>query len=261
MGRMATVNRTHAARAKTGTKKVASKQAGAKRTTSSLGRKDAPASKQAGAKPVLKASTKRTPSRPVRPAREEAERAVQVLLSFLGEDPTREGLVETPARVVRSFEEACRGYDEDPRSLLARTFSETNGYDEIILLTGIHFVSLCEHHMLPISGRAHIGYLPGKRVVGISKLARLVEIYAARLQVQEKMTSQIADALSTVLKPRGVGIVIEATHHCMSGRGVRKPGVVMTTSSMTGKFRSDPRTRAEFLALVGHSRSASGVRS
>ena len=190
----------------------------------------------------------KTQARPV--AREEAEGAVRTLLAYLGEDPGREGLRETPARVVRAWDEASTGYERDPHELLRRTFSETAGYDEIIVLAGVHFVSHCEHHMLPIAGQAHIGYLPRRRVVGISKLARLVELYAARLQVQEKMTAQIARALDETLRPRGVGVILEATHMCMTARGVRKPGVVMTTSSMLGTFRTKASTRAEFLSLI-----------
>ncbi|MGR4001275.1 MAG: GTP cyclohydrolase I FolE [Alphaproteobacteria bacterium] len=191
-----------------------------------------------------------------RPSREEAELAVRALLSYIGEDVAREGLRETPARVVRAWDEASRGYKENPVALLERTFTETEGYDEIILLAGIQFVSYCEHHMLPIVGQVHIGYLPARRIVGISKLARLVEIYAARLQVQEKMTAQIAHSINQILKPRGVGVVVEATHQCMSGRGIRKPGVVMTTSSMLGTFRTRASTRAEFLSLLAHTRRA-----
>ncbi|MDA7982131.1 MAG: GTP cyclohydrolase I FolE [Alphaproteobacteria bacterium] len=200
------------------------------------------------------AGVKSARSGTARPSRARAEGAVRDLLAYIGEDVGREGLRETPARVVRAWDEAARGYLEDPVALLERTFTETEGYDEIILLTGIQFVSHCEHHMLPIIGQAHVGYLPARRIVGISKLARLVEIYAARLQVQEKMTAQIASSVNEILRPRGVGVVIEATHQCMSGRGIRKPGVVMTTSSMLGTFRTRPSTRAEFLSLIGRAR-------
>ena len=186
-----------------------------------------------------------------RPSREEAEAAVRTLIRWAGDDPDREGLVGTPDRVVRSYEEFFRGYDEDPREMLQRTFEEVEGYDEMIVLTDIRFESHCEHHMVPIIGKVHIGYLPDRRVVGISKLARLVEVYAKRLQIQEKMTAQIADALQAVLKPRGVAVVVEAAHQCMTTRGVHKSGVSMVTSRMVGAFRSDARTRREFLSIIG----------
>lgn len=185
-----------------------------------------------------------------RPSREEAEAAVRTLIRWAGDNPDREGLVGTPDRVVRSYEEFYRGYDEDPREMLQRTFEETDGYDEIVVLRDIRLESHCEHHMVPIIGRAHIGYLPDRRVVGISKLARLVEVYAKRLQIQEKMTAQIADALQQVLKPRGVAVVVEAAHQCMTTRGVHKAGVSMVTSRMVGAFRSDARTRREFLSII-----------
>ena len=185
-----------------------------------------------------------------KPSRGEAEEAVRTLIRWAGDDPRREGLLETPSRVVRSYEEFFAGYGHDPKLVLARTFEEVDGYDEIIVLTDIRFESHCEHHMVPIIGKAHIGYLPDRRVVGISKLARLVEIYARRLQIQEKMTAQIADALQEVLKPRGVAVVVEAAHQCMTTRGVHKPGVSMVTSRMVGAFRSDARTRREFLAII-----------
>jgi len=185
-----------------------------------------------------------------RPAREAAEDAVRTLIRWAGDDPKREGLLETPSRVVRSYEEFFAGYGHDPKLVLARTFEEVDGYDEIIVLTDIRFESHCEHHMVPIIGKVHIGYLPDRRVVGISKLARLVEVYARRLQIQEKMTAQIADALQEVLKPRGVAVVVEAAHQCMTTRGVHKPGVSMVTSRMVGAFRSDARTRREFLAII-----------
>ena len=187
---------------------------------------------------------------PARPTRDEAIRAVRTLIRWAGDDPAREGLVETPSRVVRSYEEFYAGYGHDPKLVLARTFEEVDGYDEIIVLTDIRFESHCEHHMVPIIGKAHIGYLPDRRVVGISKLARLVEVYARRLQIQEKMTAQIADALQDVLKPRGVAVVVEAAHQCMTTRGVHKPGVSMVTSRMVGAFRQDARTRREFLSIV-----------
>jgi GTP cyclohydrolase IA len=189
----------------------------------------------------------------VRPSREEAEEAVRVLLRWAGDNPEREGLLDTPKRVVRSYEEYFAGYGSDPEELLARTFEETDGYDEIVLLKDIRFESVCEHHMAPIIGRAHVAYLPGNRVVGISKLARVVDAYAKRLQIQEKMTSQIANTLNEVLQPRGVAVVIEATHQCMTTRGVHKAGVTMTTSRMLGAFRDNAETRREVLALIGNS--------
>ncbi|MGB0748609.1 MAG: GTP cyclohydrolase I FolE [Magnetospiraceae bacterium] len=190
-----------------------------------------------------------------RPTEEEAKEAVRVLLRWAGENPSREGLLDTPRRVVGAFEEYFSGYSEDPKDVLQRTFSETDGYDEIVLLRGIRFESHCEHHMAPIIGQAHVAYLPNRRVVGISKLARLVDIYARRLQIQEKMTAQIANTLDEVLAPRGVAVVIEAVHHCMTTRGVHKSGVTMSTSRMLGAFRDDPTTRREFLAMVSGSNS------
>ena len=189
---------------------------------------------------------------PTRPSREEAERAVRVLLRWAGDDPAREGLIGTPGRVVRAYEEFFSGYDEDPAALLRRTFEETDGYDEMVLLRDITFESHCEHHMVPIIGKAHVAYLPDNRVVGISKLARVVEAYAKRLQIQEKMTAQIANAIDAELQPRGVAVVIEAAHQCMTTRGVHKPGVSMVTSRMLGAFRDDPMTRRELLAMIGN---------
>ncbi|HVJ55972.1 MAG TPA: GTP cyclohydrolase I FolE [Aliidongia sp.] len=186
----------------------------------------------------------------LRPSREEAEAAVRTLLRWAGDDPAREGLLATPDRVVRSYEEYFAGYDEDPVALLQRTFEETDGYDEIVLLKDIRFESHCEHHMAPIIGRAHIAYLPSKRVVGISKLARLVEVYAKRLTIQEKLTAQIANTLDEVLQPKGVAVVIDAAHQCMTTRGVHKPGVSMLTSRMLGAFRENSDTRREFLAML-----------
>lgn len=188
----------------------------------------------------------------VRPSRVEAEAAVRTLILWAGDDPTREGLVGTPDRVVRAYEEFFAGYSEDPVDLLARTFEETDGYDEMVVLRDIRLESHCEHHMVPIIGKAHVAYLPRRRVVGISKLARLVEVYAKRLQIQEKMTAQIANAIDEVLRPEGVAVVIEASHQCMTTRGVRKPGVVMVTSRMLGAFRDNPATRREFLAMIGN---------
>jgi GTP cyclohydrolase I len=185
-----------------------------------------------------------------RPSREEALEAVRTLIRWAGDDPEREGLLETPDRVVRAYGEWFAGYEADPVEVLSKTFEETNGYDEMVVLRNIRFTSFCEHHMAPIIGKAHVGYLPARRVVGISKLARLVEIYARRLQIQEKMTAQIADAISAILEPKGVGVVIEAAHQCMTTRGVDKPGSTLATSQMIGAFRDDPSTRREFLAAI-----------
>lgn len=188
-----------------------------------------------------------------KPSREEAEAAVRTLLRWSGDDPRREGLRDTPGRVVRAYQDWFSGYAQDPTAYLARTFEEVAGYDELIVLRDIEFESHCEHHLAPIIGRAHVGYLPDHKVVGISKLARVVESFARRLQVQEKLTAEIAQCIDDVLKPRGVGVVIEAVHQCMTTRGVHKRGVSMVTSTLLGSFRSDPSTRAEFLALVrGH---------
>lgn len=192
---------------------------------------------------------------PIRPSREEAEEAVRTLIRWAGDNPEREGLLDTPARVVRSYEEFFAGYLEDPAQILARTFSEVDGYDEMIVLTDIRFESHCEHHMVPIIGKAHIAYMPNHRVVGISKLARLVEVYAKRLQIQEKMTAQIADTLNDILQPNGVAVVIEASHQCMTTRGVHKEGVAMVTSRMLGTFRDNLSTRQEFLAMIGRTRA------
>ena len=191
-----------------------------------------------------------------RPTRQQAEEAVRTLILWAGDDPSREGLRDTPARVARAYQEFFAGYGQDPAEILKRTFSEVEGYDEMIVMSDIRFESHCEHHMVPIIGKAHVGYLPDKRVVGISKLARLVEVYARRLQVQEKMTVQIADTLQEILQPRGVAVVIEAAHQCMTTRGVHKPGVGLITSRMVGAFRDDPSTRREFLAVIGRSAGA-----
>jgi GTP cyclohydrolase I len=185
-----------------------------------------------------------------RPDRATAEAAVRTLLLWAGEDPEREGLHDTPARVVRSYEEFFRGYGEDPVGVLARTFEEIEGYDEMVVLRDIRIESHCEHHMVPIIGRAHVAYLPNTRVVGISKLARVVDAYAHRFQIQEKLTAQIANTINDVLQPRGVAVVIEASHQCMSTRGVHKPGSSMVTSRMLGAFRDYPSTRREFLAMI-----------
>jgi GTP cyclohydrolase IA len=189
--------------------------------------------------------------KPTRPSREEAMEAVRTLIRWAGDDPTREGLLGTPDRVVRSYREFFGGYDEDPVVMLQRTFEETDGYDEIVLLKDIRFESHCEHHMLPIIGKAHVAYLPSNRVVGISKLARVVEVYAKRLQIQEKLTAQLANVIDEVLQPKGVAVVIEAAHQCMTTRGVHKAGVSMVTSRMLGTFRSDPTSRREVLAMIG----------
>ena len=186
----------------------------------------------------------------VKPSRSEAEAAVRTLLRWAGENPDRDGLVDTPARVARAFEEYFKGYEQDPVEILQRTFDETEGYDEMIVLRGIPFESHCEHHMAPIIGRAWVAYVPLGRVVGISKLARVVETYAKRLQIQEKMTAQIANTINDVLKPHGVGVIIKASHHCMSTRGVHKHDTDLVTSRMLGCFRDNPMTRQEFLALA-----------
>ena len=188
-----------------------------------------------------------------RPSRAEAEDAVRTLLRWAGEPPDREGLLGTPDRVVRAYEEFFSGYTVDPTALLARTFEEVAGYDEMIVLRDIRFESHCEHHLVPIIGKAHVGYLPANRVVGISKLARVVDVYARRLQLQERMTAQVAQAIHDVLLPRGVGVIIDSEHHCMTTRGVHKPGTSMVTSRMLGAFRDDPQVRREFLAMVGRS--------
>ena len=186
-----------------------------------------------------------------RPSREEAEEAVRVLIRWAGDEPSREGLRSTPGRVVRAYEEYFAGYATDPTEVLGRTFKETNGYDEIVVLKDIRVESHCEHHIAPIIGKVHIAYLPDKRVIGISKLARLVEVFAKRLQIQEKMTAQIALALNDALKPKGVAVIVEAAHQCMTTRGVHKPGVAMVTSHMLGAFRDDQMTRREVLAILG----------
>ncbi len=192
-------------------------------------------------------------ARPIeRPTTAEAEQAVRTLLRWAGDDPEREGLLDTPGRVVRAYRQWFRGYEEDPVAMLQRTFEEVEGYDEMVVLRDIRFESFCEHHLAPIIGVAHVGYIPTDRVVGISKLARLVDAYAKRLQVQEKMTAQIANTLMTVLKPDGVAVVMEGEHHCMSTRGVHKHGVSMVTSTMLGGFREDHRTRKEFMDIIGN---------
>jgi len=189
--------------------------------------------------------------KPRRPSRKKAEEAVETLLLWAGEDPRREGLLDTPKRVAKAYEDWFSGYKDDPVKFLQRTFKEVEGYDEMIVLRDIAFESHCEHHMAPIIGVAHVGYLPRNKVVGISKLARVVEAFARRFQVQEKMTAQIANCIEDILKPKGVGIVVDAVHQCMTTRGIRKSGVSMVTSQMLGSFRKDARTRAEFLRMIG----------
>jgi GTP cyclohydrolase IA len=189
---------------------------------------------------------------PDRPSREDAERAVHTLLRWAGDDPSREGLLDTPKRVAKAFEDWFSGYDQDPEDYLKRTFEEVAGYDDMVILKDIRFESHCEHHLAPIIGRAHVGYLPTNKVVGISKLARVVEAFARRLQVQEKMNAQIAHCIQKVLEPKGVAVVIEAAHQCMTTRGVHKTGVTMVTSSMLGAFRQNSDTRREFLNIIGN---------
>ena len=193
-----------------------------------------------------------------KPTRDEAEAAVRTLLRWTGDDPDREGLKETPGRVVRSYEEFFDGYSVDPVEILKRTFQEVDGYDEMVLLRDIRFESHCEHHMAPIIGRVHLAYLPDRRIVGISKLARVVEVYARRLQIQEKMTVQIASTIDDILEPKGVAVVIEAAHQCMTTRGAHKPGVTMVTSRMLGAFRESAVTRREFLSMIGNPTGAAG---
>ena len=208
--------------------------------------------------PKLSARSLAPPALGARPSRGEAEQAVHTLLLWAGDDPTREGLRETPARVERAFEDWFAGYAMDPEEYLSRTFEEVEGYDDMVVLRDIRFESHCEHHLAPIIGRVHVGYLPTNRVVGISKLARVVEAYAKRLQVQEKMNAQIARCIQKVLEPKGVAVVIQAEHQCMTTRGVHKPGVGMVTSTMLGDFRKNPLTRREFLSVIGNPASRVG---
>jgi GTP cyclohydrolase IA len=208
--------------------------------------------------PKLSARSLAPPALGARPSRGEAEQAVHTLLLWAGDDPTREGLRETPARVARAFEDWFAGYAMDPEEYLSRTFEEVEGYDDMVVLRDIRFESHCEHHLAPIIGRVHVGYLPTNRVVGISKLARVVEAYAKRLQVQEKMNAQIAHCIQKVLEPKGVAVVIQAEHQCMTTRGVHKPGVSMVTSTMLGDFRKNPLTRREFLSVIGNPASRIG---
>ncbi|MGY9025650.1 MAG: GTP cyclohydrolase I FolE [Candidatus Pelagibacterales bacterium] len=199
--------------------------------------------KPTGKKPTTKILSKR-------PSKAEAEKAVRTLISFVGENPDREGLLDTPKRVVNAYEDWYGGYSQDPKEVLNKTFSEIEGYDEIIMLKDIRVESHCEHHMAPFIGSAHIAYLPNKRVVGISKLARITRIFSKRMQVQEKLTAEIAACLQEVLKPRGVAVVIEAQHECMTTRGINEPGISMVTSQLLGKFRTDPSTRKEFYSMI-----------
>lgn len=194
--------------------------------------------------------SKRKVAKPRKPSRKKAEEAIHTLLLWAGEDPSREGLIDTPKRVARAYEDWFSGYKDNPVNFLKRTFKEVEGYDEMIVLRDITFESHCEHHMAPIIGKAHVGYLPDKKVVGISKLARVVEAFARRFQVQEKMTAQIANCIQDVLHPKGVGVVVEAVHQCMTTRGIHKSDVSMVTSQMLGSFRKDARTRAEFLRMI-----------
>ncbi len=203
-----------------------------------------------GSKEAPVPANKKKQPKPRKPSRQQAEEAVRTLLLWAGEDTRREGLVDTPRRVARAYEDWFSGYRENPVEYLQRTFEEVDGYDEMIVLRDIEFESHCEHHMAPIIGRAHVGYLPNQKVVGISKLARVVEAFARRFQVQEKMTAQIANCVQDVLQPKGVGVVIEATHQCMTTRGIHKSGVSMVTSQMLGTFRKDARTRDEFLRMI-----------
>ena len=204
-------------------------------------------------------NTELTPIKPLRSeadigtvTREDAEAAVRTLMEWIGENPNREGLLGTPSRVARAYRELFSGYEDDPKEILRRTFEEVDGYDEMVVLRDIRFASHCEHHILPIIGRAHVAYLPNRRVIGISKLARIVDIYARRLQIQEKLTVQIADTIDEVLRPKGVAVMVEASHECMTTRGVHKSGVSMVTSRMTGDFRSNASTRREFLNIIGN---------
>ena len=189
-------------------------------------------------------------SQSTRPSRAEVEAAVRTIIRWTGDDPDRDGLIETPSRMARAYEEYFRGYDEDPEAILSKTFTETEGYDEMIVLRGIRFESHCEHHLAPIIGRAWVAYIPNGRVVGISKLARVVEAYAKRLQIQEKMTAQIANTINDVLRPQGVGVVLKAEHFCMTARGIMKPGTDLVTSRMLGVFRDSAITRQEFMSIV-----------
>lgn len=199
---------------------------------------------------MTKKSSKDTPQSPEKPTRREVEDAVRTIIRWAGDDVDRDGLHETPSRVVRAYDEYFKGYAEDPHDILNKTFEEIEGYDEMIVLRAIRFESHCEHHMAPIIGRAWVAYIPNGRVVGISKLARVVNAYAKRLQIQEKMTAQIANTIDEVLQPQGVGVIIKAEHHCMTSRGVMKPGTDLVTSRMLGVFRDNAMTRQELLSMV-----------
>jgi GTP cyclohydrolase IA len=187
-----------------------------------------------------------------RPSREDAEAAVRTLIQWIGEDPDREGLADTPKRVVKAYEELFGGYWEDPTAILERTFEETEQYEEMVLLRDIRLESFCEHHILPIIGKVHIAYVPHGRVVGVSKLARVLEVYAKRMQIQEKLTAQVANTINEVLRPKGVAVVIEAAHECMTTRGVHKPGVTMVTKTLLGCFKDDPEQRRDFFSFIGN---------
>lgn len=208
--------------------------------------------------PAIETERDENTSFEVRPSREQAEEAVRTLLRWAGDDPTREGLLDTPSRVTKAYGQWFRGYSEDPAAMLQRTFEEVEGYDEMVVLRDIRWESYCEHHMAPIIGKAHVGYIPTGRVVGISKLARVVDAYSKRLQVQEKMNAQIAQTLYDVLQPKGVAVVLEGEHHCMSTRGVHKPGVSMVTTTMLGEFRADREMRREFMNTIGNPASRGG---
>ena len=197
-------------------------------------------------------SDNRTSAASVKPSRDEAEAAVRTLISFIGENADREGLIDTPSRVVRAWEDFFVGYKDDPVDILGRTFEEVDGYDEIVLIRDIRIESHCEHHIVPIIGKAHVAYLPDRSVVGISKLARVVDVFAKRMQVQETLTAQIADTINNTLKPKGVAVMIEAAHMCMTTRGVHKPGADTVTTTMRGVFKTDPNLRREFLGLIKH---------
>lgn len=207
----------------------------------------------------LKSASHRTPVEIInKPTQMEAEEAVRTLLRWAGDNPSREGLLDTPKRVTKAFGEWFAGYEIDPEEILTQTFEEVEGYDEMVILRNVRFESHCEHHLAPIIGKAHVAYLPDRRVVGISKLARLVDAYGKRLQIQEKMTAQIAKTLNDILQPKGVGVVIEASHGCMTTRGIHKSGLTMVTSQMIGAFREQSSTRREFLAAIGNPTSGSG---
>ena len=205
---------------------------------------------------AIRFSSEESASKPaeIKPSRLEAEDAVRTLIRWAGDDPSREGLIDTPNRVIKSYEEFFSGYASDPEEILSRSFEETAGYDDMILLTNVNFESHCEHHIVPIIGFAHVAYIPNSRVVGISKLARIVEAFAKRLQIQERLTTQIANAIFKILEPRGVGVIVEAQHQCMTTRGVKKPDVTMKTNSMLGCFRDEALIRSEFLQRISHTK-------